>query len=131
MTLLHPKSGAVCLQSAEKVPKLISSVLLWQHIVIALAPYHGVSPCIVIIINPFIFFIDLGAKTSTSVTAHLAPHPFFPTHVLKGNRPKNHRITGKESRFVPCQLKISCRGRMQRRINRGLIETEHSQVIRA
>lgn len=63
---------------------------------------HNYKPCH--------FFIDSGAKTSMSVTACLAPHPFFSifsTPVLRGNRPKTHRITGKESRFVPCQLKIS------------------------
>lgn len=82
---------------------------MWeQRVVIELAPYHGASPCI--ITNPVIFFIDSGAKTSMSITACLAPHPFFlffSTPVLRGNRPKTHRITGRKSRFVPCQLKIS------------------------
>lgn len=106
---------------------------LWkQHVVIELAPHHGTSPCTVVIMNPFIFY----RLFSTSVTARLAPHLFFfpflffsPLMFWKGMGPKL-RIADKESRFVPCQLKISCRERMRRRIGRGLIEAEHSQVIR-
>lgn len=74
---------------------------MWEHRkVIELAPYHGAAACAVIIINPFhFFFIDCEAKTSTSVTAHLALHPFFFAvfffFSLKGSRPKNHIFTGK------------------------------------
>lgn len=115
--------------------ELIILFFLWKrHIVIELAPHHGSSPRTVVIINPFIFY----GLCSTSVTARLAPHLFFfslffsffsPLMFWKGMGPKI-RIADKESRFVPCQLKISCRERMQRRMNRGLMEAEHSQVIR-
>lgn len=80
--------------------------------------------------KPFSFFIDCQAKTSTSVTAHLAQHSFFAQIFLRGTRPKNHIFTGKEWRFVPCQLWISWRGIMQGSVNRSLIEIELSQVIR-
>lgn len=81
--------------------------------------------------KPFHFLWTLQHKCNSP----LGPTSFFfflfsffsPLMFWKGMGPKI-RITDKESRFVPCQLKISCRERMQRRIGRGLIEAEHSQV---
>lgn len=99
---------------------------MWeQHVLIELAPYHGASPCI--ITNPVIFFIDSGAKTSMSVTACLAPHPFFLLMFWKGTGPKltesqlRSQISSLSTKNKPC-------GRMQCKINMGLIEMESSQV---
>lgn len=84
-------TGAVLCEYWETTKELISVLTLEDHIVIELAPYHGAAPCAIIIVNPFSFFIDCQAKTSTSVTAHLAQNSFFAQIFLKGTRPKNHR----------------------------------------
>lgn len=99
-----------------------------HRVVIELAPYHAASPCTLIITSPVTFFLDSGAKTSMSLTACLAPHPFFCSCFEReqDQKSQNHR-----QRFQICSLstKNKPRGRMQCKINTGLIETEWSQVI--
>lgn len=69
--------------------------------------------------KPFHFLWTLQHKSNSPLgptSFFFSPFLFFPLMFWKGIGPKI-RITDKESRFVPCQLKISCRERMQRALS--------------
>lgn len=116
-SIVTAQSGAVCVIYFKNVPMCISLVLMWeQHVVMQLAPYHGASPCTVIITNPRHFFIDLGAKTS-KCNSLFGPTSFFHS-CFEREQAQNSQNSRQELQI--CSL--STKNRSCGRTNTGLIQ---------